>query len=348
MRPCSNWLGQLVVGAVATAALSACSEQSSSSTSTETSTPTPTASTTTAPPVAADASAGNEPISAFFGLDDALPDAAAVLCAAAPGLDGIVVVFAEPLDEPATDEFAVRIATGSVSVPVCATRVPATDPGELRTVLLIGQFGDATSDPPETVIYTSGGNSTEVEVAPLDAGPALVAAEYVDGTSNDRPELRLDERGCPQGTVTTVRVTWSGGVSTSGGGDPGPEGTASHRVRLRDASGARRGTCSPHRSLTSAIATITTNCASMSMESRSPSPPVPGRSPIPTTRPRSLSPSGSRSIEATRQPVRRCDCTRSPHQRGHRRSWSIQLVIPPRPTSPRASSISPMCRRPCW
>lgn len=26
----------------------------------------------------------------------------------------------------------------------------------------------------------------------------------------------------------------------------------------------------------------------------------------------------------------------------------VQLVMPPRPTRPRASSISPMCRRPCW
>lgn len=57
---------------------------------------------------------------AFFGLDNALPRGANNLCAGAAGQDGMPVMLSR-----------------------------TTDPGELRTVLLNGEFGDAENDPPE-------------------------------------------------------------------------------------------------------------------------------------------------------------------------------------------------------
>ena len=90
-------------------------------------------------------------VSAFFGLDNALPG---LLCNQ-PGslLDGMPVNFQFPLDASSLSEtdFEVLDNLGNVHTPICALLAPANENGENRTVLLLGEFGTAVSNPPVEV-----------------------------------------------------------------------------------------------------------------------------------------------------------------------------------------------------
>ena len=174
-------------------------------------------------------------LSAFFGLDDALPlMASRVICEGAAGKDGMPVVFSHELNVQTVQpgDFKITATSGSVGKVTCLTLAPADDPGELRTVLLIGQYG-SIHDQPETVEIVgnvlSKDNSlnfkgASVAVTPLENGPSLVAAEFVPQT-----EWMLDHSGsalpfgggtgCPTGTRQVVRVTWEGGVTKPNGKD---------------------------------------------------------------------------------------------------------------------------------
>ena len=198
-----------------------------------------------APTIAQDAEPDTTPrlLSAYFGLDNALPRAANRACRGAFGADGMPVIFSHPVDMGTLEagDFAVITEGGAVYTPRCVTLGPAADVGEMRTALLIGEFGDAVDDPPLTVeivsevLSGSGDPGTpqaanlanalnffgaSVAVTPLDAGPFLVDAEVI-------PEVDwvLDVRGrqgqgsgCPvDGLVQIVRVKWAGGVSKPGG-----------------------------------------------------------------------------------------------------------------------------------
>ena len=177
-------------------------------------------------PVFAVANETDEPAalrSAFFGLDNALPFLANMLCLGASGLDGMPVVLSHTID-PETleaEDFQVVTQSGAKQTPHCVTLRPAQDPGELRTVLLIGEFGNANDDPPGLVrvvgdLMSDGSRSkginfrgSDVAVTPLDNGPSLVLAERI-AVSN----LAAETRGtlCPEGVQEVVRVTWAGGV----------------------------------------------------------------------------------------------------------------------------------------
>ncbi len=174
-------------------------------------------------------------LSAFFGLDDALPFMAGrVACEGAAGKDGMPVVFSHELNVQTVQpgDFKITAASGSVGKASCLTLAPADDPGELRTVLLIGQYG-SIHDQPETVEIVgnvlSKDNSlnfkgASVAVTPLENGPTLVAAEFVPQTEwmLDHPGTTLPfggGTGCPTGTRQVVRVTWEGGVTKPNGKD---------------------------------------------------------------------------------------------------------------------------------
>ena len=74
---------------------------------------------------------------------------------------------------------------------MCATLRPAGDVDENRTVLLIGEFGNADDDPPVKVLivddlFSDATDSpqvnfrgTQVSVIPLDAGPEIILAAAV-------------------------------------------------------------------------------------------------------------------------------------------------------------------------
>jgi hypothetical protein len=179
-------------------------------------------------------------LSAYYGLDDALPRMVNRICRGGSGLDGMPVIFSLPIDnntlEPA--DFAVTTASGRVLMPLCVTLGPAVDTGELRTALMIGDFGDDETDPPITVeivgeVLSGTGDpgapslsdpsqavsflGATVAVTPLENGPSLIYAEpvpLVDWLLNAEGQQGQGS-GCPSSLALAqiVRVTWGGGVT---------------------------------------------------------------------------------------------------------------------------------------
>ena len=180
-------------------------------TSTVTRDSTPTTVTAKAPP----------PLSAFFGLDHAIPQRGNLICRGAAKTNGMPVIF--PLEVEMNTlqagDFQVKTRSGKLWTPFCASALPATDPGEIRTILLLGEYG-SEKDPP--VLVTIVGNlhdksgtrnfkGTSVKVTPLKAGPTIVLAEMAPAK-----EWKKKNRGatkCPAGTKRVLRVTWAGGVT---------------------------------------------------------------------------------------------------------------------------------------
>jgi hypothetical protein len=188
-------------------------------------------------------------LSAFFGLDNGLPFGSNLLCLGASGQDGMPIVLSHTID-PETlqpEDFRVVTRSGAERTPFCLTLRPARDAGELRTVLLIGEFGDAANDPPVKVLVVddlfSDGmtgdpvnfRGTQTHVTPLDAGPSLVLAEVVpeEGSS-------IKSRGstCPAGIQQVVRATWAGGVRLPNGDEPGDAERALYRVTVERPDGS--------------------------------------------------------------------------------------------------------------
>ena len=158
----------------------------------------------------------------YYGLDR-LPPPANLLCMGAAGKDGAPVTFSVQLDgaSVAPSDFIVETATGERVTPDCATLRPAVEALELRTVLLIGTFGTADSQPRavEVVGVLQELNGAEFgglrfeDVTPLEAGPDLVLAErYLP----DNPGIGGE---CPPDSTQAVQLVWGGGVS-------GPAATA--------------------------------------------------------------------------------------------------------------------------
>ena len=166
-------------------------------------------------------------VSAFFGLDNALPG---LLCNQ-PGtlLDGMPVNFKFPLDASSLSEtdFEVLDSLGNIYTPSCVSLAPANENGENRTVLLLGEFGTAVTNPPvevrvvgdlfttdtisgesacSEIINLNGINTTNI--IPLDDGPSLFFAQKIDGNLNE----------CISG-IQTIQVAWNGGITPYISGD---------------------------------------------------------------------------------------------------------------------------------
>ena len=89
-------------------------------------------------------------LSAFFGLDNGLPPiSGGVICEGAGGKDGMPVVFSHEIDfrTMQAGDFRVTTASGQIGTITCVTLAPADDTGELRTVLLVGEYGSAEDEP---------------------------------------------------------------------------------------------------------------------------------------------------------------------------------------------------------
>jgi hypothetical protein len=159
-------------------------------------------------------------VNAFFGLDHALPTEAAAMCREAPGKDGLPVTFSRrvvgPIDPVA---FTVRLRSGALVQPACATTKPANAPAKDHTVLLIGELGSVAGDPPVVVQVTghialSGGadaHGLKAMVSPLREGPTLALALAVPAGT-----IPSD---CPEGVRQIVVAVWAGGVTPSAGAD---------------------------------------------------------------------------------------------------------------------------------
>ena len=191
-------------------------------------------------------------LSAFFGLDNNLPFMANMLCLGASGMDGMPVVLSRTID-PETlqaEDFQVVTVSGAEQTPHCVTLRPAQDPGELRTVLLIGEFGNADDDPPASVqvvgdLLSQGARlqnreranfrGSHTTVIPLSAGPSLILAERIPVAN-----LATETRGttCPEGIQQVVRVTWAGGVRRPGREEPGDAERRLYRVTVEREDGS--------------------------------------------------------------------------------------------------------------
>lgn len=186
-------------------------------------------------------------LSAFFGLDKGLPQGANLaICPGAGQADGMPVIFATEVDPNTVQagDFQIQTRSGKTGQMVCVTLMPAVDPGELRTVLLVGEFGSASQDPPVRVKISghllSADHSLDysgasIQVTPLSAGPSLVWAEVVpqDQWQTGQTQAAFGSgTGCPPSTRSAVRVVWSGGVKGIHGQEAGEVERQLYQVSL--------------------------------------------------------------------------------------------------------------------
>jgi hypothetical protein len=172
-------------------------------------------------------------LSAFYGLDDAVPFFASYrICGGFGHSDGMPVIFSKELDLATMQagDFLVTLADGREISVACATPAPAEDAGELRTMLLIGDFGSVSNQPVLVQVtgnvisldHSSNFQGASVAVTPLESGPTLILAETV---KEDQWELGKEATslpfgggdGCPASTRQVIRVVWTGGVTKPGG-----------------------------------------------------------------------------------------------------------------------------------
>lgn len=192
-------------------------------------------------------------LSAFFGLDNGLPLQTGLgICRGAGNADGMPVIFEHEIDLNSLQagDFQVLTQSGKAGEITCVTLFPAVDVGELRTVLLIGEFGSATNDPPVTVEIV--GNllsidhdfnfkGAQIDVTPLSPGPSLILAEMVP-----QEQWQLDKEGgprgngsgCPQTTTQIVRVVWAGGVTKANGDEAGEAERQLYHVTVMQSDGS--------------------------------------------------------------------------------------------------------------
>lgn len=187
-------------------------------------------------------------ISAFYGLDDALPKVAdRVIWPGAGGTDGMPVIFSHEIDYKTMQagDFRVTKASGKVGEILAVTLAPADDKGELRTVLFAGSYGSIHDQPVKVEIV---GNllsidgslnfkGASVNVTPLEEGPSMVWAEIVPEDEWDiGKEATLlpwgGGSGCAKGTKQVVRVTWNGGVTKRAGDEVDDVERVQYKVTL--------------------------------------------------------------------------------------------------------------------
>lgn len=193
-------------------------------------------------------------LSAFFGLDNKLFQVSNLICNGAAGKDGMPVIFSTEIDHRTMQagDFKVTTASGKTGTMHCVSLLPATDAGELRTVLLIGEFGNADSDPPARVEIVGNLNSidgtlnfkgAQVAVTPLAPGPTLVMAERVSDQEVDKGLglARTKGSACPsKGVVQQIRVVWAGGVTLPKGDEPGDAERKQYKVTVTAVDGKPR------------------------------------------------------------------------------------------------------------
>jgi hypothetical protein len=191
-------------------------------------------------------------LSAFFGLDDALPLNITGVCPGGANTDGMPVIFSQTVnaDTLQPSDFTVITKSGVRTTPRCVTLTPAIDAGETRTALLIGNLGEADSDPPVTVeiagdilvddAAAANFKGASVAVTPIEAGPFLVFAEPVPQAQwkLDATGRRRQGSGCPTfGTIQVVRVIWAGGITQRNGDEIDDAGRELYRVSVTNSAG---------------------------------------------------------------------------------------------------------------
>ncbi len=199
-----------------------------------------------------------ELLSAFYGLDDSrrIRWVGFRLCNRLAGADGMPLVFSKQLDVTTIEagDITVWLRSGDLGRVDCVTLRPASEPGELRTLLLIGDFGSASEDPPARVEVTGNLHALDesanfrgasVAVTPLAAGPSLKFAQVVpkenwqvDQAANTDWQR---QENCPQnGLQQIIRVTWNGGIVPTSDVADTPNHAQLYQVTLQTPDGTVR------------------------------------------------------------------------------------------------------------
>jgi hypothetical protein len=171
-------------------------------------------------------------LTAFFGLDNALTKRANLIYKKAYGKDGMPLVFSHEIDPKSLQgaDFAVTTKNGTVHIVEAASLLPANEEFELRTALLIGEYGNYPDNPPVSVevvgdLMTRTGKNYKgqsIKVIPLEEGPVLSYAEYF--TIDEKYPYVKKGRGCDcpkEETKMVVKAVWSGGVRAVNGKELG-------------------------------------------------------------------------------------------------------------------------------
>ncbi|WP_421806881.1 hypothetical protein [Flagellimonas sp.] len=173
-------------------------------------------------------------LTAFFGLDNDLPRRANLMYRKAYGKDGMPLVFSHELD-PKTiqgSDFEVTTIKGNVFIVEAASLLPANEEFELRTVLLIGEYGSYPDNQPVSVkivgdLMTRTGqnyNGQSIKVIPLEEGPVLSYAEYFIIDEKYPYVKKGNGCDCPkEETKLVVKAVWSGGVRAINGKELGDD-----------------------------------------------------------------------------------------------------------------------------
>ncbi|MEM7514397.1 MAG: hypothetical protein AAF388_25950 [Bacteroidota bacterium] len=171
-------------------------------------------------------------LSAFFGLDNGLNQLSRLIWKEAPGKDGMPIVFSHEIDPSTVDisDFQILTQKGDTMGVEFVSYKPAVEEFELRTLLLIGEYGNTPDNEPIEVeivgelISRDGQNlqGQKIAVTPLAEGPFVSYAEYFF-LDEDYPYV---DKGvgcdCPKSeTEMVVRVVWSGGVRNKDGDELG-------------------------------------------------------------------------------------------------------------------------------
>ena len=181
-------------------------------------------------------------LTAFFGLDE-LPISGVMLYWKAIGKNGMPVVFSQEVDPETLNntDFEVTTKNGEKHIVEFATLKPANEEFELRTVLLIGEYGSYPDNPPVKVeivkdlLSRSGQNykGQSLKVIPLPDGPTISYAEHFV-IDEDYPYKKSGYGcDCPKDkTVQVVRAVWAGGVRAMNGKELGDYELKSLHVTL--------------------------------------------------------------------------------------------------------------------
>lgn len=191
-------------------------------------------------------------VAANYGSANLPANLGLLVCPEAPGRDGMPVHFETELAGPVfPEDFVVQGKDGSPRPVLCATFDPSDDEGDRRSILLIGEFGDA-EDQPLLVEVVGDLFSTDfsisyrgayAEVIPLEAPPALILAESVpeqewDLDATGSPTPWGGGTGCPSdGTKQVLRVSWGGGVLAADGAEVTQQEWGRYNVALRTKKG---------------------------------------------------------------------------------------------------------------
>ena len=178
-------------------------------------------------------------LSAFWGLDDAMPQQ---ICPAATELDGMPVTFSWLIDPSSIQpsDFKILRSDGTETTPTCATLMPANETNETQTILLIGDVGESAAgivpkyvrltgklfgQAPDATQGKSFGPLKSPRVKALSFGPYIVDAWVLTAEM-----VANDASKCAIGS-TFLRVVWSGGiVDYPTANEVGDDVTAAYRV----------------------------------------------------------------------------------------------------------------------